>query len=212
MNKACSEKDWLLLSGYLDGVLPASQVEALKLRLSSEPVLSEALTQIRRTRALLASLPQKQIPHNFTLSARSLTIKHSPRLFPAFRLATVICSILFVITIGFKTVFNSMQGNQSLMMAMPAESLEVAPKISVPSEDTARVTAEAEQVVSPLTGLGAPAASLPTQEITVDENYYEEPVFQVRRSFPWRLITWVLGTLSILLCCVAVSFYFQERH
>jgi len=211
MMTVCSEKDWLLLSLYLAGALSTRQVEGLESRLSSESYLAEALLQLKRTRSLLARLPQKPVPHNFTISPESLPHKQNTRLFPAFRLATAICSILFFITIAFRTLALPLQSNQTLMMAVPGESQRAAPKAVTSSEDTASATAGANLGAPPLLGADAPSVSLPTQEITRDEAYAEEPVNPKRSPIPWAQIAWLLGGLSLALGAAAVFFYFQER-
>ncbi|MGA9397445.1 MAG: hypothetical protein WBV22_04215 [Anaerolineaceae bacterium] len=211
MMTVSSEKDWLLLSRYLAGALSNRQVEALESRLSSESDLTDALLQLKRTKSLLALLSQKPVPHNFTLSPKSLPNKQNTRLFPAFRLATAICSILFVFTIAFRVFALPMQSNQKLMMVVPEESQRAAPKASISSEDTASATAVADLGAPPLLGAGAPSTSLPAQEITREEAYVEEPVTPQRTHIPWVQIVWILGGFSLALGAAAVFFYFQER-
>ncbi len=211
MKTACSNKDWLLLSRYLSGALSIRQAGALESRLSAESDLTEALLQLKRTRFMLANLPQKKVPRNFTLTPGMVPSRRIAQLFPTFRLAAAICSILFVITIAYTTLAVPLQRNQVMMMASPGESREAAPKTAILSEDTALPTTEGILEPAPVAGAGSPPSTLPTIEINRDEAEVEAFSTSQRSSPPWTQIVWILGGLSFVLGAAAIFFYFQEH-
>ncbi len=206
-----TEKDWLLLSRYLTGALSDRQMEVLEMRLSSESDLATALLELKRIKALLARLPEKPVPHNFTISSKSLPDKQITRVFPIFRLAAAVCSILFVITVAIRIFATPIQSNQALLMAAPAGSMQAAPKQVVSAEDTISATSEANLGSPPMAGAGAPSMTLPTQERERNEEYVEEPVPSKSSSIPWVQITWALGVISLAMGAAAIFFYFQEH-
>lgn len=88
-----------LLSEYLDGRLKPPESTKLESRLASNPDLQKALDDLRLARGLLRQLPQRRTPRNFTLTPKMAGIKAPvPRAYPAFRLATVLAALLFLIT------------------------------------------------------------------------------------------------------------------
>ncbi|MBA4384507.1 MAG: hypothetical protein C0410_07205 [Anaerolinea sp.] len=69
MSMTLTQKDWLLISAFLDGRLSDVENTALKTRLDSDADFKSAFHEIQYTRRLLRSLPPKRAPRNFTLSA-----------------------------------------------------------------------------------------------------------------------------------------------
>jgi len=68
MSMALTQKDWLLISAFLDGRLMGSEKAAFESRLNSDADFNKAFHEIEYTRRLMRSLPQKRAPRNFTLS------------------------------------------------------------------------------------------------------------------------------------------------
>lgn len=63
-----SQKDWQLISAYLDGRLPAPEATQIEDRRKTSPEFDQAINEIEHTRKLLRALPAKRAPRNFTLS------------------------------------------------------------------------------------------------------------------------------------------------
>jgi hypothetical protein len=92
-------RDVELLSAYLDGHLSPSDSLRLESRLASDPDLQAVMDDLRTARGLLRQLPQRRVPRNFTLTPKMAGLKApEPRVYPAFRLATVLAALLFIIT------------------------------------------------------------------------------------------------------------------
>lgn len=69
MSMSLTQKDWLLISAFLDGRLTDAENTTLESRLNSDADLKAAFLEIQYTRRLLRSLPHKRALRNFTLSA-----------------------------------------------------------------------------------------------------------------------------------------------
>jgi len=217
MTMNCTEKDWLLLSRYLAGALSPRQTAALVLRLSHEPELNEALDQLKRTRALLSYLPEKQVPHNFTIKAGAFPYKSIPRLFPAFRVASAASTFIFAVVLCLRLFLPGVQNTPGMMMAMSSVSQEsvaedntsqiLAPKAAPMVEPTIEVTPDIRTAAGggPLTG------TEPTLEATDESVYTEQPSTLDKEAIPWSSIAWVLGILSLSLAALTIYLYFQER-
>jgi hypothetical protein len=98
MKKRLSPKDFKVLSAYLDGQLTPRESDRLEARLAEEKGLKETLIELRRTRQLLRAVPRLRAPRNFTLTPEMVG-KRQPsgaRLYPAFRLASAVATLLFV--------------------------------------------------------------------------------------------------------------------
>lgn len=63
-----NDRDYELLSAYLDGMLAEDERAALETRLNAEPMLRGELRALRQTVALLNGLPTLKAPRNFTLT------------------------------------------------------------------------------------------------------------------------------------------------
>jgi len=96
-----NRRDIELLSAYLDGELKPSDSARLENRLKTDPELASVLNDLRATRTLLRKLPTRKAPRNFTLTRKMVGQNPPlPRAFPAFRLATVVATLLFFFTFG----------------------------------------------------------------------------------------------------------------
>ena len=213
----CSKKDWQLLSHYLVGDLSSRQTTTLVLRLSREPDLNEALSQLKRTRSLLSFLPEKPVPHNFTIKAGAVAKQSTPRLFPIFRIASLASTFLFAITLGLRMFLPGVQNVPGLMMAMSPVSQE-----SVVEDNTSQILAPkaapiimSTVVTTPdvrtAAGGGVLTGTEPVQEATMAEVLTEQQGTLDKESLPWASIAWVLGILSLALASLAIYLYFQER-
>ena len=101
MNAQLSNKDWQLLSAYLDGQINEDERTRLEMRLSKQPELKAALEDLRRTQAVLRAAPRRKVPHNFTLTHAMVAEQRSARSrwFPALTFSSAIAAVLLVITL-----------------------------------------------------------------------------------------------------------------
>ena len=160
MTDSISRRDWQRLSAYIDGQLSAKESAFLATRLKNDPALQAALDDLKTLRGALRNLPQLRAPRNFTLTpqmARGRTPR-AARLYPTFRLASVVLSLLFIFVL-----LGNIFGMGRLTIAPSAQEL-VAPA--------------AEKMAEPVEMLAeAPAAQAITEgETGVAEDVESEPV------------------------------------
>jgi len=67
MNKKITAKDIELLSSYLDHQLTSHKEKQVQARLSQDIQFKQALSGLRRTKLVLSALPEKPVPHNFSI-------------------------------------------------------------------------------------------------------------------------------------------------
>lgn len=97
MNESLSLQDLILLSSYLDDRLTPAEKERVEARAAKDPGFLSSLEELRYTRRMLRSLPQKRAPRNFTLSAKTFPQRHSMRLQPVFGFTSAIAAALTIL-------------------------------------------------------------------------------------------------------------------
>lgn len=98
MKKRITSGDIEQLSAYLDDQLSSKGRKRLEARIQENPELSEALEQLRRTRAILRSLPTMRAPRNFTLSPQVVPARSTPMLsFNLMRSISVFATLLLIV-------------------------------------------------------------------------------------------------------------------
>jgi anti-sigma factor RsiW len=103
MTDRISTRDWDDLSAYLDGQLNTKEQTRVETRLRQDADFRSALEELRRTRAVVHSLPKLRAPRSFLLTpemAGQKTITRQARpAFPVLRFASVIATVLLFITL-----------------------------------------------------------------------------------------------------------------
>ena len=107
-----NQRDFELLSAYLDGQLNPSESAHLESRLKTDPQLVSVLTDLRTTRNLLRKLPARRAPRNFTLTRKMVGQNPPlPRVYPVFRFATALATLLFIFSFGLNSFSSAMQAS-----------------------------------------------------------------------------------------------------
>jgi anti-sigma factor RsiW len=160
-------RDIELISTYLDGELKESDSARLEARLKTDPELVSVLNDLRATRILLRKLPSRKAPRNFTLTRKMVGQNPPlPRVYPIFRLATVVATLLFFFSFGINS-FGSQLATQSTGFGMGGGGEPLAaqapameePLASTPAEPAAPETySNLSPTLEPQVGL-APAQS-----------------------------------------------------
>jgi hypothetical protein len=181
MRMNISNRDWELLSAYMDGQLTSGKRQQLEARIKTNPELRAALDELTQTRAMLRSLPCLKAPRSFKLTPEMVGQSQPRRLYPFFQFASALSSLLLVLVLlseflGFGLpVPSGMMASQapeepvaaevfvesapeSLAMEMPAQEQVDAAK-AVPDEQTRMIeTEEVQAMVVEGTPLPEPAA------------------------------------------------------
>ena len=165
------------LSAYLDGQLSRAEAARLESRLASDPGLRAVMDDLRHTRAVLRAAPKRRAPRNFTLKAESRRVRPPlPRLVPALRLASVVASLLLVITFAanFVVPLGSAQSAQPLYgMGGGGDAADTGPMaLEAPAPTEEMFTAPAATGEPELT---APVEPAPTEAPAEDSARTQEP-------------------------------------
>lgn len=129
MSMTLTQKDWLLISAFLDGRLTDAEQTAFESRVDSDADFKAALQELQYTRRLLRSLPQKRAPRNFTLSAeyaKKRSLKWGLNRF--FGLASAASAVALVAIFAWSNLF-AFQAKT----AAPAPMLAAAPEAAMDS-------------------------------------------------------------------------------
>jgi anti-sigma factor RsiW len=172
-----SQRDLERLSAYLDGELNAKQTARLEARLEREPLLRDALEELRQTARLLRSMPKVTPPRRFTLTPEMVESQKTGYAYPALKLASALVAAAFVFVIGID-VFSAEKGSNELMPNMAQRSIAEAPAMEVDVEDAEDVAAAvgeseepaAEEAAAPL---AEPAAEAYEEDFAMEGGVVE---------------------------------------
>lgn len=136
MSMTLTQKDWLLISAFLDGRLTDAEQTAFKSRVDSDADFKAAFQELHYTRRLLRSLPQKRAPRNFTLSAeyaKKRSLKWGLNRF--FGLASAASAVALAAIFAWSNLFVF-----QAKTAAPAPMLAAAPEAAMDSAAVANET------------------------------------------------------------------------
>lgn len=181
-----SPRDLKRLSAYLDGELSRREADNLEARLRSEPVLRQALDELRSTATLLRALPQISPPRDLTLTAEMVGVAQR-RPYPVLRLATALASLAFVALVGLDAISSALPFAGSMAsapdmrdLALPEEMVAEAPVMApepaaLPAEDNGTGDEQegflgAEQVATEMMQMTPTAEATERSEELIDES------------------------------------------
>lgn len=147
MTTPLSNKDYMLISAYLDGELAPSQRADVEKHLDSDLQFREALVSLKYTKRLLSSQPPVRARRNFTLTADKVkkTAK-SQRFQPAWGMVSAFSTLMLIVVFAVSRFAPSMS-------AMPA----AAPPMAIAQDKTTAMEAQsAEGTPTPMIILWAP--------------------------------------------------------
>ncbi len=104
MTERLNNRDWRLISAYLDARLSPAENANVEDRLKVDPLFKQSLDEIAYTKRLLAALPQKRAPRNFTLAAEK--VRKPIRglwLQPALSFVSIAAAVMLVVVYTFNT-------------------------------------------------------------------------------------------------------------
>ena len=103
MNKKenLTNREWLLLSAYLDGELSKRKKRQVEELLQSKPASRKALEVLRRIHQVLQHAPSHEVPRNFTLTADMVAKPLLPSFSKVLSYSSALAGLLLVIVFGF---------------------------------------------------------------------------------------------------------------
>ncbi len=137
-------KEWLLLSRYLDGDLSAEQVIRIEKRLRSDAALKQAYERMLHTRQVLRSVPQRNVPHSYVLSASMVEVEHQAQVPQRiWKFSSAAAAVVAVVAI-FLQVFSP----RASIINTAADSVQVEERVfAVPESDEGAVVTEEPQII-----------------------------------------------------------------
>ncbi|NMB55012.1 MAG: hypothetical protein GYA15_09965 [Leptolinea sp.] len=97
MTARLTNRDWELISAYLDGALSAEDTRRIEARLSKEADFREAYQSLMRTRGILRSTPVVKRHRNFFLTPEMVQIPRWYWLIPVFNFGSAIAAVLAIL-------------------------------------------------------------------------------------------------------------------
>lgn len=129
-----TEKEWILISGYLDEKVSPQEILKIESRRVEDPEFDKAIDEMAYTRRLLRALPQRRAPRNFTLAQST---EKSAKPLPHFRLQPALSFISVVSAIALVVIYTSSSLFGSAKTAAPlAVALEESSDRAVQSDST----------------------------------------------------------------------------
>jgi hypothetical protein len=153
-----SDRELEVLSAYLDGEVSHKDRERIESRLSDDEGLRENLEQLQQTRAMIRSLPKLRSPRNFLLTPEMVgQVREPRRLFPVFRLATALATVLFIFFLfgDYYLVRNPPLSGRVAMQSLEASDQFAAPPV---------LESELYESQAPEAALGEAIEEMPAEE------------------------------------------------
>lgn len=177
--QSSQDRDFELLSAFLDDELTPAERAKLERRLQAEPGLRSTLKDLQRVQTQLNTLPRVKLPRSFTLKPGMVgqQRRQSAGLLPLINYASVLAATLFAVLIGADLAMGRglqpLAAPEAAPVAMQApydanatslESVQLTPEASpklggeseTPVTDTQAFTFGTESAGEPLTGNGGP--------------------------------------------------------
>lgn len=142
-----SERDYEVLSAYVDGQLDERDRKTLEARLADDRELRHTLKALRQDKLLLQKLPALRAPRNFTLTAAQAAAIRPRRkrgffsfsAFSAMRVVTGVASLLFVTLLGLDL---ARSGGLAQPQAAPVADYAAPQASSLALEEASQATPE----------------------------------------------------------------------
>jgi hypothetical protein len=161
LTKSKAEKEQEMLHAYIDNALPANERADFEARLAHDADLQAQVESLRQVKRMMAAVPRRRVPRNFTLDpaqygrpARQPLLQAQPVL----RLATAVTAIIFVVVLALDwagpgmpqtAVFEADMAAQEEVAVME-RSVEVITETITEEVETFAITAEdAEEEILP---------------------------------------------------------------
>ncbi len=141
-------KDLELLNVALDNALSLTEQVEFDRRLTESPHLNTLLQEQKQLKAVLAQLPVRKVPHNFTLTrAEARQAKQRGIFQPLFGWASVISTLVLALVFGSELIFKNL-GASAPAMTESAQTylLEEEAPVAMQAEDAQPKIASSDEV------------------------------------------------------------------
>ena len=139
MTEKLTEKDYELISSYLDQELDRKDVVRFAERMAADQQISSEVSDLMKVKAMIRELPTVTPPRNYILT-RAMAEEARPkpfwqRLFPVFRTAAAFCALALVLTFVFPLLSAGTTKQQSSKTYEEAAEYDMAASEAMPLRD-----------------------------------------------------------------------------
>ncbi len=173
--KNTSQRDFELLSAFLDEQCSESEKARVESRLKSDPSFNVLFLDLQQSRSLLRRLNKHPLPRNFTLKPGMVGIRPPlPRIVPAMTWASVTAMVVFVFTLGTNFLGSiSFKAAEPMLSAAPSDNARGAgggvEATTTPSYESLQATPTPELMMMsvPQTTTGVTATKPPVKPFPI---------------------------------------------
>ena len=152
--------DWDRLTDYVDAHLSADEKNKLEAEMLSRPELRQALEDLKFIRKQMRIMPRLRVPHNFTISAKTIQKRHKTGWgFWLFSFASTVSAVALVLTFFIENLIIGMP-------ALPNEQVFAVPAV----EQRPIATSPARIMDSPSSQPSLEVTILPSQTVRSKDN------------------------------------------
>lgn len=178
MRANLSDRDYEILSAYMDGQLSSGERSKLEERLRARPDLRTALEEMQKTRALLRSAPRRRAPRNFTLTP-AMVGERKPRsapwagLFPVLSFTSAIAALALMVILTLQ--LGPASTPQTVAMQPPQAETQMETSRQMPAAEELPAAEEPAAAEAPAAEEAAAASEAPAAEAPAPKAPVEAP-------------------------------------
>jgi hypothetical protein len=147
-----TDREWLLLSAYLDDQLSDKEKRQVEDLLQAKPASRIALEGLKRTRRVLQFLPVRKVPRNFTLSADQVRKPFLPSFSRVLSYSSALAALLLVVVLGLDLFSGAGSPGASRIAAANLRK----PTALTAADESAKLAAEKSPAIIYWNGVNAP--------------------------------------------------------
>lgn len=155
MKESLSTQDLIQISSYLDEKLSPELKAKVEARAVKDPIFRSSIEEMRYTRRLLRSIPQRRAPRNFTISPAMAAQTRPVRIQPLFGFTSAVAAVLTIIIFaGSRLLPGFFSANTAMAPTGPAN-------LAAPASETARSATDATAIPPLILWNGVPYGQSP---------------------------------------------------
>jgi anti-sigma factor RsiW len=145
MTAGLNDRDWELLSAYLDSSLSPAETREVEARLKKEPEFNAAYGSMRRTRIILRAVPDVKRRRNFYVTPQMASQGKWSWLIPVFNYSSLATGLVAVILVAMNLIPVGMKSAPASQAMMPAPAIIAATAPIVENSAAQPAAAPAEE-------------------------------------------------------------------
>jgi hypothetical protein len=131
-----TNKQWQLISAYLDGELSEKEKVQAELLLKSEPQMAQTIETLRNTKSLLRTLPTYEVPHQYTLTRQEALANRPGWLVNSLRILSSVSAAALVVLLAVDLLQPArMTPPEAMMESMPMQEAPAVESMAAPADE-----------------------------------------------------------------------------